>query len=110
MTEKQGFTALRSYPLLDAIRNRRSRRFALGAEMPGGGLAYKSTQSVVPLSTLEEAVLVFGAVGLTGFCLGELPFQSSAPESGGGNVMASLRGRTIASADAVHTTILFVTN
>jgi len=107
----EGRAALREYPLLDAIRLRRSRRFAVGAELPGGGLKYKSRLPPAPLSAEEEALLAFAAAGINGFCLADLPMQSGdEPESGGGNVMAQLTGRTIASADAVHSTALFVIN
>jgi len=103
--------ALRGYPLLDAIRLRRSRRFAAGAYLPGGGLQYASRRAPAPLSAEEEALLAFAAAGINGFCLADLPMHGGdEPESGGGNVMAQLTGRTIASADAVHATALFVTN
>src|SRR5919206_213661 len=39
-----------SYPLVEALIHRRSRRFSLGARMPGGGLAYESTHAPVPLT------------------------------------------------------------
>jgi len=100
-----------SYPLLDALANRRSRRFSLGAALPGGGLAYESRKAPVPLSKLEEAMLAFAACGLTGLCLGDLPFAAGGRhEAGGGNVIATLTGRTGASADAVHGTAVFVVN
>ncbi len=103
--------ALCSYPLMDAIRYRRSRRFPLGATMPGGGLAHRSKETPLALSEREEAWLVYAAGGLNGFCLADLPMQAGEqPGTGGGNVMAALTGRTIASADAVHSTALFVVN
>src|SRR3954452_24415852 len=78
-----------AYPLLEALANRRSRRFSLGATLPGGALAYQSQEAPVPLSKLEEAMLAFAAVGLTSLCLGELPFEAKDQhEAGGGNVMA----------------------
>ena len=99
------------YPLVDALTNRRSRRFSLGATLPGGALAYKSKRAPLPLTTSEEAALAFAAAGINGFALGDLPFQEgNLPEGGGGNVIATLTGRTGASADAVHSTALFVIN
>src|SRR5438874_207679 len=99
------------YPLMDAITQRRSRRFARGATLNGGGLAYQSHLDPLPLSNSEEAMLVIAAAGITGYCLGELPYTPGAqPESGGGNVMVTLTGRTGASADAVHGTTLIVLN
>ncbi|MEM9223506.1 MAG: hypothetical protein AAGB11_14050 [Pseudomonadota bacterium] len=41
--------ALSRYPLLDALRLRRSRRFAVGAELPASGLKFKSKQPPLPL-------------------------------------------------------------
>src|SRR4051812_29276080 len=99
------------YPLVEALIHRRSRRFSLGARMPGGGLAYKSPHAPVPLSTSEEALLAFAAAGVNGLCLGDVPYQPGDwNEAGGGNVMAAITGRTGASADAVHGTALFVIN
>lgn len=100
-----------SYPLVESLLHRRSRRFSLGATMPGGGLAYKSPHNPVPLSTAEEALLAFAAAGVNGLCLGDVPYDAGDwTEAGGGNVMAALTGRTGASADAVHGTALFVIN
>lgn len=99
------------YPLVESLLHRRSRRFSLGATMPGGGLAYKSPHKPVPLSVAEEALLAFAAAGVNGLCLGDVPYQPGDwNEAGGGNVMAALTGRTGASADAVHGTALFVIN
>lgn len=97
--------------LLDSIFNRRSRRFAAGANLDGGPLAYKSTLSPTPLTTLEEAILATAAAGINGYANVDVPFDSGAlPESGGGNVMAAFSGRVGASADAVHGCSLFVIN
>lgn len=109
--DEAGLEQLLAYPLVDALTHRRSRRFSLGASMPGGGLAYTSRHEPVPLSRLEEAILCFAAVGLSGFCLADLPYKPGRlHEGGGGNVMATLTGRTGASADAVHGTGLFLIN
>jgi hypothetical protein len=109
--EQTALGRMLAYPLLDALANRRSRRFSLGATLPGGGLAYESRKAPVRLSKLEEAMLAFAAAGLTGLCLGDVPYApGDQHEAGGGNVMAALTGRTGASADAVHGTALFVIN
>ena len=103
--------ALGHYPLLDALLDRRSRRFGLGMSMTGGPLAYQSDRQPQPLSVDEEAALAFAACGVTGYALGDLPYSSGPePESGSGNMMASFLGRTIASADALHLVTLFVIN
>jgi hypothetical protein len=104
--------ALDAVPFLDVVLNRRSRRFALGNVMEGGPLAHKSATRAVPLSKEEEALLAFAGAGINGYALAELPYEPSAKrtESGGGNVMYSALGRTIASPDAHHNVILFVVN
>ena len=99
------------YPLIEAMAHRRSRRFSMGATMPGGGLEYRSRREPLPLTKTEEALLCFAAAGVSGLCLGDVPFGSGGlKEGGGGNVMAALTGRTGASADAVHSAALFVVN
>jgi hypothetical protein len=103
--------ALEAVSLVDAIVDRRSRRFALGSDLDGGPLAYRSSHEPVPLTAEEEAFLVFAASGFTGYALGEQPYApGSEPETGGGNVIESPFGRTIGSADAVCSAILFVLN
>jgi hypothetical protein len=98
--------ALSRYPLLDALRERRSRRFGAGMRMEGGPLAHESRQAPLPLSEEEEALLSFAACGITGHALGDLPYQPG----GGGTIMAGLAGRTVASGDAIHTVSVFVIN
>ena len=46
------------YPLFDALFGRRSRRFGLGFEMTEGPFKYKSQRVSLPLSDLEEALLI----------------------------------------------------
>lgn len=102
---------VRRYPLLDALIERRSRRFGRGMHLNGGPLAYRSHLVPRPLSVQEEAALAFAACGITGYALAELPFEAGgAPEAGGGNIMVQLVGRTVASGDAIHTVSLFVIN
>ncbi len=100
-----------SYGLLEALLNRRSRRFGRGMHLDGGPLSYKSEHVPQPLSVEEEAALAFAACGITGPVLGELPYKSgSEPETGGGNIMTHLVGRTVASGDAMHCVTMFVLN
>lgn len=99
------------YPLLDALIGRRSRRFARGFHLDGGPLTYRSALPPQPLTLAEEAALAFAACGITGFTLSDLPFvRGSAPESGSGNILVQFVGRAVASADAIHTVIVFVIN
>ena len=94
------------YPLLSALRERRSRRFGLGMKIPAGPLAYASRHRPVPLTEAEEAALVFAAGGITGHALADLAY---APGEGG-NIMAGLVARTIASGDGLQTVGLAVVN
>jgi hypothetical protein len=52
------------FPLVEALFGRRSRRFALGDEIPDGPLAYRSRHGPLPLTELER-MLVLGAIGGT---------------------------------------------
>jgi hypothetical protein len=97
---------LASYPLLTALRERRSRRFGLGMKMPGGPLAFQSRYRPVALSEEEEAALVFAACGITGHALADLCYARGE----GGNIMAGLVARTVASGDGLQTVSLIVTN
>src|SRR5436190_21533601 len=97
---------LADYPLLTALRERRSRRFGLGMRIPGGPLAYQSRHQPVPLSEEEEAALVFAACGVTGHALADLCYARGE----GGNIMAGLIARTVASGDGLQTVALIVTN
>src|SRR5258706_10474975 len=97
---------LNSYPLLAALRERRSRRFGLGMKIPGGPLAYESRHKPRPLTEEEEAALVFAASGITGHALADLCYA----KDGGGSIMAGLVARTIASGDGLQTVSLVVTN
>jgi hypothetical protein len=53
------------YPLLDALIERRSRRFAKGLSLNGGPLAYASARPPQPLSLEEQAALAFAGCGIT---------------------------------------------
>ncbi len=106
MLPDDALAALRRYPLLDALRERRSRRLGLGMAMPGGPLAHRSRHPGVPLTEDEEALLAFAACGITGPALADLAY---APGQGG-TIMAGLLGRTIGSGDAVQSVAVFVTN
>src|SRR5215475_9846695 len=97
---------LAEYPLLAALRERRSRRFGLGMKMPSGPLAFESRHSPAPLTEEEEAALVFAACGITGHALADLCYSPG----GGGSIMAGLVARTIASGDGLQTVALIVIN
>lgn len=93
-----------TYPLLDALRDRRSRRFGRGMSMDSGPLAYESQLAPLPLTEAEEALLAFAASGITGPALADLNFDE------GGTILAGLAGRTASSGDAIHSASLVVVN
>src|SRR5207253_8785408 len=102
---------LAQYSLLDALLARRSRRFGKGMRLNGGPLAYASAQQPEPLSLAEEAALAFAACGITGYTMGELPYDTGdVAEAGGGNIIMNFVGRTVFSADAAHLVSVFVLN
>src|SRR5215831_12751784 len=89
------------YPLFDALYGRRTRRFGLGFDLNDGPFKYKSDKAPVPLSELEEALLVAAGVGFSGIALWDqsvpLPYR-------GGD------GRTFPSTCHGRRTTLFFTN
>jgi hypothetical protein len=102
---------LGNYSLLDALLNRRSRRFAPGMALNGGALAFQSVRSPQPLTLEQEAALAFAAAGISGYALAELPYATgNVPGAGGGNIMKQFLGRTAPSADALHAVTVFVLN
>ena len=105
-----GFDAAWSYPLMEAIFKRRTRRIALGSEIPGGPTQFKSGQPPLPLDELEEALLVQAATGLSGLNLADLPFCDEQGRDMGGNTMIQFAGRTWPSPCASHDTELFFWN
>lgn len=86
-----------AWPLFDIIFKRRSRRFAMGAEIPGGPTKYKSRFAPMPLDELEEALLVEAATGVTGRVLADLPFRDDKEREAGGNTILTWLGLTFAS-------------
>ncbi len=99
-------TRLTNYPLLDALLGRRSRRFGPGMKIESGPFAYTSQQPPLPLDDEEEAALAFAACGVTGYALADLAYG----QGDGGNMLAGLLGRTVASPDAMNCISVIVTN
>ena len=92
--------------LIDILRGRRSRRFAPGMKIESGPFAYTSRHAPVQLSEAEEAALAFAACGVTGYALADLAYGKGQ----GGQMLAGLLGRTVASPDAINTVSVVVTN
>ena len=92
-----------SYPFFQSVFDRKSRRLGLGMQMPGT-LAYDSPYEPVPLTELEEALLLVAGTGLTGLNLGDID------PSMGADALVQWTARTWPSSCSNHGTELFFTN
>ena len=96
------------FPLVEALLGRRSRRFALGCKIPDGPTAYASQEKSLPLSDLEQMLLLTSVAGNTGW-QNLIPHSPSyAPDIP--NYSAAAGGRTFPSAAGFHTTEFFFTD
>jgi hypothetical protein len=105
-----GFHAATSYPLIDAVFHRRSRRICKGVrEVNAGSHSYHSTQEPQPLSPLEEAMLI-AVTGVTGSNLPDRPFQDAQKRPILGTPNLSFVGRAAGSTDNSQPTSFFMIN
>jgi hypothetical protein len=70
---------LLNFPLMEALTGRRSRRFFLGAEIPDGVLAFKSKNKPMPLSELEQLLILSTMGGVTGWHFAIMRHKKYAP-------------------------------
>ena len=103
-----GLIEAANFPLIEAIHGRRSRRFAKGASIPDGPLAYTSKHDPSPLSELEQMLLLTTVAGNTGwsnliphnrFYMPKIP-----------NYAGAAGGRTFPSSAGFHTSEIFYTD
>src|SRR5262245_29823621 len=99
---------LDGFPLMEALIGRRSRRFALGDEIPDGPLTYKSKHDPLPLSELERSLVLASMGGTTGWHYGITRNEHYAPHLA--NYPNAAAGRTFPSAAGFHTAELFFTD
>ncbi|ACU96993.1 hypothetical protein [Saccharomonospora viridis] len=99
---------LATFPLTEAIFGRRSRRFALGDEIPDGPLAYRSRHEPVPLTELERMLVLSAMGGTTGWHYSITRNAHYAPHVA--NYAGGAAGRTFPSAAGFHTAELFFTD
>jgi hypothetical protein len=92
-----------NYPYFQSVWDRKSRRMGLGMTMPGV-LGYESPYEAVPLTELEEALLLVAGTGLTGLNLGDID------PSMGADALVQWTNRTWPSSCSNHGTELFFTN
>lgn len=97
--------------IVEVLRQRKTRRFGCGMEIPEGPLRYRSQLPPIPLSQEESHYLLFAGVGQTGMHLGDMQY---APRPGGedgqGMAIMNFQGRTIPSPCAAQATRLFLTD
>ena len=106
--ERATLSRLAEFPLLAGIYGRRSRRFPVGGEIPGGPLAFRSGKDVQPLSEFERALVLATVTGVTGWHFGISHHPGYAPALP--NYSGSASGRTFPSAAGFHTTEFFFTD
>ncbi|HEY9385525.1 MAG TPA: hypothetical protein VIP70_00665, partial [Nitrososphaeraceae archaeon] len=99
---------LLKFPLMDAIAGRRSRRFCMGAEIPDGVLAFKSKHKAMPLSEIEQLLILSTMGGATGWHFAIMRHKGYAPYLS--NYCNSPVGRTSPSAAAFTTSEIFYTD
>ena len=105
-----GLAELLRYPLLSAIRERRTRRLSRGTTVLAGGLSHESTNRPAPLSPLEEAILIV-STGLTGLtAMHDVPLQKADGARELGTPLVNILARSASSADNSQTASFFMLN
>ena len=104
----KGLIEAADFPLIEAIHGRRSRRFAKGASIPDGPLAYTSTEEPKALSEMEQMLLLTTVAGNTGWSNLIPHNRHYSPRIP--NYAGAAGGRTFPSAAGFHTTELFYTD
>lgn len=99
-----GLDSAIDHKFFDAVFQRRSRRFGLGMEIEKGPLQYKSKHKPVPLSELEEAIIVWTGLGIKNINLSDFPPHV------GLDLEMQFTSKTIPALGDVHRTELFYTN
>jgi hypothetical protein len=106
--ETEALQTLAAFPLVEALYGRRSRRFALGGEIPDGPLAHKSVHEPLPLTELERLLVLSAMGGTTGWHYSITRHARYAPHVS--NYAGAAAGRTFPSAAGFHTAELFFTD
>jgi hypothetical protein len=104
----QGLQDVLEFPFVEALFGRRARRFSLGASIPDGPLAFTSGHEPLPLSELEQMLVLTAAAGNTGWHYMIMRHAGYAPHLS--NYSGAAGGRTFPSAAGFHTSELFFTD
>ncbi|WP_194777892.1 hypothetical protein [Pararhodonellum marinum] len=106
--EANALHQLSQFPLMKAIFGRRSRRFGRGMQIPSGPLAYRSKLEPLPLSELEQSILIAVGTGVTGWNFG-VPFGPDRPKEHA-HYTQRFTGRTAPTAGGFGTPALLYTD
>jgi hypothetical protein len=104
----RGLVEAATFPLIEAIHGRRSRRFAKGASIPDGPLAYTSTEAPQALDPTEQMLLISTIAGNTGW----VNLFAHHPDYKGRlpNYTTAAGGRSFPSSAGFNTTEFFFTD
>jgi len=103
-----GFQEMMSFPLIEALLGRRSRRFFMGAEIPDGVFEYRSAHKIQPLSDLEKMLIVAACGGNTSWH--HLIYRAARYAPYLSNYAGAAGGRVFPSAAGFHTSQTFFTD
>lgn len=96
------------FPLMHALFGRRARRFGYGMEIPSGPLAYQSKQKPLPLSELEQSILIAAGTGVSGWNFG-VPYGPDRPGEHA-HYTHRFTGRTFPTAGGFGTPVMLFTD
>lgn len=108
MTTPKGFQDMLSFPLMEALLGRRSRRFFMGAEIPDGVFAFKSAHKPLPLTELEKMLVVSACGGNTSWH--HMIYRAARYAPHLSNYAGAAGGRVFPSAAGFHTSKTFFTD
>jgi hypothetical protein len=107
-TIPRGLEEMFSFPLIEALLGRRSRRFFMGAEIPDGVFAYKSVHKAMPLTDLEKLLVVASCGGNTSWH--HMIYRAARYAPNLSNYAGSAGGRIFPSGAGFHTSQTFFTD
>lgn len=106
--DTKGLQDLLSFPLMEALLGRRSRRFFMGAEIPDGVFAYKSAHKALPLTDLEKWLVVSACGGNTSWH--HMIYRGARYAPHLSNYSGAAGGRVFPSSAGFHTSQTFFTD
>jgi hypothetical protein len=107
--QHEGLQDFFSYPLAQALQDRRTRRVPQGVSLPHGIHPYTSSNPASPLTPLEEAILI-ASTSVTGAVMHDGPTKKTDGSSELGTMFLEVAGRAASSADNAQATSFFMIN